>query len=287
MPAPKRVPPDETGTFRTEDGLDLYWAHWHSTASPRGTIAIVHGFGEHCGRYGNLIAHLIPLGFEIYGFDLRGHGRSPGPRGHIDTWAQYRNDVRTYLGMIREQNAHLPIFLYGHSMGGLIVLDYALHFPRTIAGVIASGPVLAQPGVSPILLAISRVVSRLWPSLTLNTGLDATALSRDPDVVQAYIEDPLVHSKASARLGTEISATVEWVHAHARQWQVPLLILHGEADRLSPVEGSRRFFESVVYPDKTLTTYPGGFHEPHNDIQKEQVLDDVTRWLNAHLPEES
>ncbi len=283
MPAPKRILPDQSGTFRTHDHLDLYFAHWRATAPKRGIIALVHGFGEHCGRYGNLIAALLPQGFEVYGFDLRGHGRSPGPRGHIDTWAQYRNDVRAYIQTIRDERPNLPLFLYGHSMGGLIVLDYALHHPEDLSGVIASGPVLAQPGVAPVLLLISRIVSRIWPSFTLDTGLDAEALSRDPDVVRDYLEDPLVHSKASARLGTELSATVEWVHEHAAQWHLPLLILHGEADKLAPLEGSQRFIERVPFTDKTLRVYPGGFHEPHNDLQKDQVFADIIQWLEAHL----
>ncbi len=283
MPVPKHIPPDHTDTFRTPDHLNLYMAHWRATAPPRGVIALVHGFGEHCGRYGNLIAPLLSQGFEVYGFDLRGHGRSPGPRGHIDSWAQFREDVRAYLEAIRQEGSDLPLFLYGHSMGGLIVLDYALHFPEGLAGVIASGPVLAQPGVSPVLLFISRVISRIRPSFTVDTHLDANALSRDPDVVRAYLQDPLVHSKASARLGTELNATVEWVQNHTSEWRLPLLILHGEADRLSPPEGSRRFIERVSWPDKMLHLYPGGYHEPHNDLQKEQVFADLIHWLDAHL----
>ncbi len=285
MAESRRVPPTREGTFTTPDGLALYFCAWRPQAPerPRAVIAIVHGFGEHSGRYGNVVAHFVPRGYAVYAFDLRGHGRSPGPRGHINDWREYREDVGAFLETVRQHEDTTPLFLFGHSMGGLIVLDYALHHPEGLTGVIASGPVLSQPGVSPILLFISRVLSRTWPTFSLNTNLDATAISRDPDVVRAYQQDPLVHSRASARLGTELTRTVEWVMAHADAWRLPLLIVHGGADRLAPAEGSRAFFDLVGYEDKRRIEYPGGFHEPHNDIEHERVLADIEAWLEEHL----
>jgi len=247
----------------------------------------VHGFGEHSGRYTNIVQALIPHDIAVCAFDLRGHGRSSGQRGHVQHWSEFRQDVRAFLRHVRETVAAVPLFLFGHSMGGLIVLDYALAYPEGLAGVIASGPVLGQPGVSPVLLWLSRVISRLYPRFSLNTHLDASALSRDPEVVRAYEADPLVHSKASARLGTELTATVERVQAQASQWHLPLLILHGSEDRLAPPEGSRAFFERVPIEDKTYMVYPGGYHESHNDIHKDQAIGDLLRWLEAHLHEEA
>ncbi len=280
---PLRISPVREGTFVGVGGVRLYFRGWRPDMSPETVIAIVHGFGEHSGRYVNIIHHFVPRGYAVYAFDLRGHGRSPGPRGHINSWQEFRGDVVAFLQTVREYEDATPIFLYGHSMGGLIVLDYALHHPEGLRGVIASGPVLAQPGVSPILLFLSRVLSRVWPTFSMNTRLDATALSRDPDVVAAYQADPLVHSTASARLGTELTRTVELVMSHADAWRVPLLILHGSEDRLAPPEGSRAFFEAVKYADKAYVEYPGGYHEPHNDLQREQVLADIERWIEAHL----
>ena len=168
-------------------------------------------------------------------------------------------------------------------MGGLIVLDYVLHYPEGLSGVIASGPVLAQPGVSPFLLMLSRILSKIWPSFSIDTQLDTGAISRDPEVIKAYEADPLVHGMASARFGTELTATMEWTHDHALELKIPLLILHGEADSLAPPAGSRKFFKNINLNDKELQVYPGGFHEPHNDIEHETVLKDLEQWLQKHL----
>lgn len=271
------------GTFQGFGGLQLYYQCWRPDGKPRAVLAIVHGFGEHSGRYMNVVHHLVPKGYAVYAFDHRGHGRSPGPRGHINSWEEFREDMRAFLQMVAAQEPGRPLFLMGHSMGGLIVLEYALHYPEGLKGVIASGPVLAQVGVSPLLLLLARLFSRIWPRLAMNTGLDATAISRDPEVVAAYQADPLVHSIASARLGTEMARATAWTHEHAAEWKLPLLILHGGADRLAPPEGSRRFFENVPIADKERYEYEGGYHEPHNDVNRAQVLADLEHWLERHL----
>lgn len=273
----------ESTHIESAPGVRLYTQCWLPEEKPRAVLAIVHGFGEHSDRYGNIVHALLPHGIGVCAFDLRGHGRSSGQRGHIDSWQDFRQDVRAFLDHVRQRVGEVPIFLFGHSMGGLIVLDYALETPQGLAGVIASGPVLAQPGVSPVLIFVSRLVSRLYPRFSMDTHLDASALSRDPEVVRAYEQDPLVHSRASARLGTELTATVERVQARASRWTLPLLILHGSDDRLAPPEGSRTFFDNVAIADKTYKEYPGGYHEPHNDIQKEQAIQDVLDWLEGHL----
>lgn len=271
------------GTFHGFGGLQLYYQCWRPDGEPRAVLAIVHGFGEHSGRYMNVVNHLVPRGYAIYSFDHRGHGRSPGQRGHINSWEEFRQDVRAFLQMVSAQEPGRPLFLMGHSMGGLIVLEYALHYPEGLNGVIASGPVLAQVGISPVLMMVARLLSRIWPRFATNSGLDATAISRDPEVVAAYRADPLVHSTATARLGTEMGRATLWTHEHASEWRLPLLILHGGADRLVPPEGSRRFYENVPVADKERYEYEGGYHEPHNDVNRAQVLADLERWLERHL----
>jgi alpha-beta hydrolase superfamily lysophospholipase len=246
-------------------------------------LVIVHGFGEHSGRYMNVVNHLVPKGYAIYALDHRGHGRSPGPRGYINSWEEFREDVRAFVRRVAEREMGRPLFLMGHSMGGLIVLEYALHYPEGLKGVVASGPALAQVGVSPALMGMARVLSRIWPRFAMDTGLDATSISRDPEVVAAYQADPLVHSIGTARLGTEMTRAMLWTHEHAREWQLPLLIIHGSADRLVPPEGSHRFFENVPVADKEHIEYEGGYHEPHNDTHRAQVLADLERWLERHL----
>lgn len=271
------------GTFDGYEGLQLYYQKWQPENETKAVIALIHGFGEHSGRYMNVINHLLPLGFAVYSFDHRGHGRSPGKRGHIMDWNEFREDVRLFIEYIRGAEENKPLFLYGHSMGGLIVLNYTLHFPDGLRGVIASGPALAQPGVSPVLLLLSRVLSKIWPGFSIDTKIDAGLVSRDESVVSAYQDDPLTHSMASARFGTEFTAAMEWTQAHASEFKVPFLILHGQADKLVPEEGSAKFFKNAKIDDKERHLYPSGYHEPHNDIDHEKVLKDMEQWLQKHL----
>lgn len=274
----------DEGFFRGAGGLRLYFQSWIPEEPARALLAIVHGFGEHSGRYVNVIHRLVPRGYAVYGMDLRGHGRSPGPRGHITRWGEYREDLRGFLGWIhREAYPGLSCFLLGHSMGGLIAAEYALRQPEGLKGLILSAPLLRQARISPFLFLLSRILSRVWPGFAMETKLDVTKLSRDPRVVKAYQDDPFVHGRGTARLGTEIGTTMTWTHAHAGHLQVPLLILHGGADQLVPKEGSRLFYENVRFSDKTRLEYPGGFHELHNDTISQRVLDDLGEWLEKHL----
>lgn len=271
------------GSFRGSGNLDLFYQSWHPEDQPRAALALVHGFGEHSGRYPNVVNHFVPRGYAVYGFDHRGHGRSPGQRGHINAWSEYRDDVRAFVQLVTARESPRPIFLWGHSLGGLIVLEYALHYPEGLRGVIASAPLLGQAGISPILIALARVLSRVAPTFSLSTGLDATTLSRDPAVVKAYTSDPLVHSLGTPRLSTEISAAQTWTLAHASEWRVPLLLFFGTADRLVPPENTRKFFDAITFPDKHKIEYEGAYHETHNDIIHAQVMADVEQWLQTHL----
>ncbi|MDH7485555.1 MAG: alpha/beta hydrolase [Anaerolineae bacterium] len=273
------------GTFTGYGGLELYAQCWRPEGEARATLAVVHGFGEHSGRYGNVVNWFVPKGYIVCAFDMRGMGRSPGRRGHINSWTELREDTRAFLQWARAQDAGLPLFLLGHSQGGLVVLDYALHYPQGLAGVVASGPTLGKLPVSPPMIMLARLLSSVWPRFTQDVKLDATALSRDPAVPEAYVSDPLVHGLATARLGTEILKAIEWVQAHAADMAVPCLIVHGGADRLVPPEGSRIFFEKMTLADKTRYEYEGYYHEVYNDVGKERVLADVEAWLESHMHE--
>jgi len=273
----------EDSTFAGFGGISLFAQAWLPEARPRAAVALVHGFGEHSGRYANVVESLVPKGYAVHAYDLRGHGRSSGQRGLILSWGEYHEDTRIYLRGVMDQHAGIPIFLYGHSLGGLIALEYALRDPAGLRAVIASGPTLGPPGVPPFLLALSRVLSAVLPRFSLDARLEAAALSRDPRVAQAYKDDPLVHGRGTARLGAEFSRTVEWVQAHAGDLRLPLLILHGAADRLSPPAYSLRFYEQAGSQDKTRLELPGGYHEPHNDVDHARVLADVEAWIARHL----
>ncbi len=272
------------GDFQGAGNLTLYTQGWDPEDAPRAILAIVHGLGEHSGRYGNIVNGLIPRHYSVYGYDHRGHGRSQGQRGHILSWAEYRNDLRHFLQMIKERQPGRPTFLLGHSMGALIVLDYIMRNPEGVKGAIVSGsPIKATGATKSYLIIIAWVLSRVWPGFSLDLGLDKSAISRDPTVVKAYEEDPLVHGKATPRWGTEFMATAEWVKGRAAEIKMPLLMLHGETDRLSLAEGARQFFEQIPFPDKELHIYPGSYHEPHNDLDSRQVISDLEAWVARHL----
>ncbi|MFN2289765.1 MAG: lysophospholipase [Anaerolineae bacterium] len=271
------------GTFKGSDGVELYYQRWRPEGIPRASLAVIHGFGEHSGRYGNVVDWFVPRGYAIYALDQRGYGRSPGGRGHVNAFSEYRQDVAAFLDLVRNAEAGRPLFLLGHSLGGLIALDYSLHDPSGLDGVIASGPTLGTVGVSPFLLLLSKALSRLWPSLTLETGLEVAALSRDQAVVDAYVSDPLVHNLGTPRLGTEMAKAAERAQGHAADLALPCLILHGGADRLCDPKDSRAFFDKVTFADKQRHEYEGYYHEIFNDVDKEVVFADMEAWLDDHL----
>ncbi len=281
-----RIMSHQEGTFKGVGGLDLYYQSWHPEGKIRGILAIVHGLGAHSGRYGNVIQHLIPKQYAVYALDLRGHGRSSGQRGYINSWADFREDLRAFLELIKTQQPQSPIFVLGHSLGAVIVLDYVLRYPQEVSklhGAIALAPAIGKVGVSKFRLLVGKLLSRVWPRFTLNTGIDFTAASRDEKVLAAYAQDTLRHTLATARLATEFFTTVDWVNAHAADWQLPLLILHGGADRVALPEGGEIFCQRVSCVDKSIVKYPGAYHELQNDLNYQEVLTDLEDWLERHL----
>ncbi len=269
----------QEGHFSGVNETKLYYQSWYPPGRPQAVVALVHGFGEHSSRYAHVANELVRRNMAVYGFDLRGHGRSDGQKGHIDAFAEFRGDVAAYLKMIAQKEPNCPLFLLGHSMGGLIVLNYGLHYPEGLAGVIASSPHLADPPVSPVLVKIGQVLSNVWPTFSINAGLDTQALSRDTKEVQAYENDPLVHGKATPRLSTELATAVEWTQKHAAEFQPPLLIIHGDADTLTSPDASSHFYENVNSDNKSYISYEGGYHESFNDIHRERVITEVGQWL--------
>jgi alpha-beta hydrolase superfamily lysophospholipase len=269
--------------FSCTDGSQLYYRYWIPQETPRAALIIIHGFSDHSGRYLNIVNNLLPSGIAVYSFDQRGHGRSPGQRGHIDSFTLFRDDVLTFTRLVAAQEPDIPLFLLGHSMGGLIVLDFGLHHPQEVNGVIASSPHLSDPPVSPLLITLSRTLSSVWPSFSMDAGIDNTGLSRDPDVVQAFLNDPLTHGKGSARLSTELSNAVAETNANSANFQPPLLITHGTADQMTDPQASRRFYEKVISTNKKYIAYEGGYHEGHNDIHRERVVIDINLWLEEQI----
>ncbi|MCX6047573.1 MAG: lysophospholipase [Chloroflexi bacterium] len=274
------------GKFRGAGDLALYYQTWQPATAARGVILLVLGFGEHSGRYNYLIEHLVPQGYIIHAFDLRGHGRSPGARGHINDWQELCDDLRAFMATIVRAEAtepSLPHFLFGHSFGGLIALNYALQYPDNLQGVVVSAPLLAQAKISPFLILLSRLLQRVKPDFAVNVKMDATTISRDPAEVQRYTKDPLIHSIGTPRTAHQIEKAAFWTLANATRWRLPLMLYHGNADRLVPITGSRQFYAQVTFPDKHWIEYEGGYHESHNDRDRTTLFGDLSTWLEAHL----
>ena len=271
------------GTFTGAGDLSLYYQVWQPEQDVRAVLAIVHGLGGHSDLFDHVVQVLVPQHYAIYSFDLRGHGRSGGQRGYINRWAEFRDDLRRFLHLIERQTNGRPRFLLGHSLGAIIVLDYALRFPEGLQGIVATAIPMGTVGVSPLKLVLGQILSQIWPTFSLNTGIDRSMGSRDPEVVAASIQDPLRHTWGTARLATEFQATASWIRTHASELSLPFLSLHGDADRVALPQGSRSFFERLTVPDKEHREYAGGYHDLYNDINHQEVTAHLRDWLAQHL----
>lgn len=270
-------------TFAGCGGVSLFRQAWRAAGPTRAVLINIHGLGDHSGLYPTLAEHFPSRGITVHAMDLRGNGRSGGQRAYVERWEEYREDLRRFVELVRAEERGLPLFLLGNSLGGLIVLEYALHHPDGLGGVIAASPPLGRLGVPAPLLALGRVLSRAWPRFSIRTGMDLSGLARDPAVVQTVLADPLFHRVGTARLSTEVVAAIARVQAAAPGFPLPLLLLHGSADRMVPPDGSREFVARVGHPDRELREYPGAFHVLFADLDHEQVLTDVERWIEARL----
>lgn len=271
-----------TGRFRTSDGLELWWVR-HAPQAPEGPYALVnvHGLGDHSALYPTVAAHFSARGIPVWMFDARGNGRSAGRQGHVDRWTSYRDDLRRFVRLVQEHDRR-PIALLGHSLGGLMVLDYAIEYPGEAAAVAAAAPPLGGIGTSPLLLSLARVMSRLSPGFRLRTGLDLSRVARDPHVREAITTDPLFHRWASARLATETLSTQARVHRDANAFREPVLLQHGTDDQMVSIDGSRRL--ARAQPSRvTLREYPGAWHALYADHGHETRLSDLEAWLALAL----
>jgi acylglycerol lipase len=274
---------------QASDGLSLYFQGWEPEDDPTAVVCLVHGLGEHSGRYAHVAAALNGAGYALLGFDLRGHGRSGGPRGHSPMCAAMLDDVDQLLVEAAARYPGRPRFLYGHSLGGGLVLCHALQCcssisgqsPLDVAGVIATGPTLrtafAPPGWK---VALGKVTYNLAPAMSMPNGLDRSALSRDPLVVESYNSDPLVHDRLSARLGMDILRNGERALEHAGRFPVSLLLMHGADDRITSAEASREFAQRSN-GKCTLKIWDGLYHEIHNEPEKHEVLEYMIRWMDG------
>lgn len=262
----------------------LFQQTWLPDDEPRAALLLIHGLGEHSTRYEHVAKHCTQRGFAVYALDHYGHGKSDGHPGHVQKFSVYLDGVTALLDKIKQEQPGKPIFLVGHSMGGLIATTYLLDHQAAFAGCVLSGPALKSDAAPPaIVLAFNRLLSLLVPTAPV-LQLDASAVSRDPDVVRNYLNDPLVfHGKYSSRLVSEMTATMQRTLASVADIRLPVILLHGEEDALASASGSREMFENASSEDKTLKIYPGLYHEVFNEPEQDRVLADMSDWLEEHL----
>jgi alpha-beta hydrolase superfamily lysophospholipase len=247
-------------------------------------ICLVHGLGEHSGRYAHLAAALTQAGYALLTFDHRGHGKSQGSRGHTPLYDTLMDDIGHLLDEAAQRFPKQPRFLYGQSMGGNLVLNYALRRRPPLAGVIATGPWLRTTFTPPgWKVALGRMMNNIAPALTQPSGLEVQAISRDSAVVRAYQTDSLIHDKISARLFTSCHAAGLWALEHAAEFPLPLLLMHGGADRITSADASREFAARAP-SDCTLKIWDSFYHEIHNEPEQAEVFAFLIDWLRAHTP---
>ena len=272
------------GHFSGAGNRTIYYRYWLPEEDPKAVVLVVHGAGEHIGRYQRFAEHFAGRGFAVVGLDHPGHGQSEGTRVYVDKFDDYLETLAIFHRQVRETFPDLPLFLLGHSLGGLISSNYLLREQDDFAGCVLSGPAIKtelKPGFLQ-MLTISAL-SLLAPRSGV-LQLDATGVSRDPQEVQRYLDDPLVHNgKMTARMVRELFRAMDEIQARAGEIRLPMLLLHGGADAMASPQGSSFLHEAVSSPDKTLKIYPGLYHEIFNEPEYEAVFADACNWCEERL----
>ncbi len=270
--------------FKGQDGIGILVRSWRPEGPVRGTMVIAHGLGEHGGRYGELVTHCLARGLAVYAPDHRGHGRSGGRRALVKRFGWLVEDLEVVMRRAAAEHPGSKQFLFGHSMGGAVALTWTLGHPGQLDGLILSGPAIAPPrAVSPITVLVVRLLSRAMPGKGA-IALPPEDISRDPEVVRAYEDDPLVlHSPVPARTLAELLGAMKSLPGRVAALREPVLVLQGTGDRLVMHADVKPVFETLGSTDKTVKVYRGLYHEVLNEPERAQVFADLDAWLDARL----
>jgi alpha-beta hydrolase superfamily lysophospholipase len=273
------------GNLRAKDGFSVYWKAWIPEAKPKAVIHLIHGYGEHASRYGTLVNELVPAGYAIFGTDHRGHGKSDGTRGYVENFQDFIDDEKQFSDeVIKQAFTGIPHVLVGHSMGSLIAINFAEQFPDEIKAVVLFGTgSLPGKGVPKILVPLTRILATLLPKIRMKFPLPPEFISRDPEVVKDYLNDPLVYNVITPRLANEMNKLLAIGGKNAGRITKPVLILHGSAD--TAFSGQKELLDAIGSQDKTLKIYNGLRHEAFNELpaDRAKVLADLHTWLDAHV----
>lgn len=271
-----------TQILKTANGTEIYTQTW-APAQPRAVAIQCHGLGEHSARYAHVATHFNSIGVALVGYDHTGHGKSGGGRGHVPAYAQLMEELDLLFALVAKDFPGLPLFLYGHSWGGNIALNYLLRHKPAVKAAIITSPWLLLPEPPPaIKVFFGKLIKGIIPSLAQTTGLDASRISRDPREVEKYVKDPLVHNKISAANFFDSNDAAAYALAHAAELSVPTLLMHGDEDGITDCEGSRQF-AAKNSKHVTLMIWEGFFHETQNEVGKELVLAEMSGFLQKYL----
>ncbi|XXF80634.1 lysophospholipase [Myxococcaceae bacterium GXIMD 01537] len=275
----------DEGFFTAKDHLRLFWTMDLPEGSPRAHVAVIHGYGDHIGRYRPAIDALVADGFAVHGFDYRGHGRADGRRGACGRWTDYVDDLALFMERVRKAAGDQKLFVLAHSHGALMAVHLlAGRGQEGVAGLVLSAPYFKLAITPPAAkLMAARVVGRVLPWLPIQTEIKPEDLSRDEAVQKAATEDPLYGKIVTPRWFTQSTAAQGEVPKLAQRTGLPLFVLCGEADGVAAPEAARAFFDGAVAADKQFKQYPGMRHEPLNEVGREEVMRDISGWISAHL----
>ncbi len=274
----------QDGYFENVEQTPIFYQYWSPQQPIKAVMLIVHGLGEHSGRYANLVQRFVPQGFVVYGFDHQGHGKSSGPKGHIDSFQAYILDLNMMVERVKALYPGVPLVLFGHSMGGLITASYLVENQDRVSAAILSSPAIQAPDNVPrYLLKIGRWLSKFWPTLPV-VQLESQGICRNSDVVKAYDADPLVnHGKMSARLGQELLDQMAWLRSQMTNIRLPMLVVQGEHDLLVDASGAQQLIDNLGSNIKKIIMYKGLYHELINEPEREIVLNDIELWVRERL----
>eukprot|EP01111_Echinosteliopsis_oligospora_P003628 TRINITY_DN15688_c0_g1_i1.p1 TRINITY_DN15688_c0_g1~~TRINITY_DN15688_c0_g1_i1.p1 ORF type:complete len:298 (-),score=49.92 TRINITY_DN15688_c0_g1_i1:52-945(-) len=273
-----------TSTLVTQDKINLYTETWRpKNREPLGTITLVHGFGEHLGRWRHVIVFLLDSGFIVNGLDHRGHGQSAGKKAHTPSLSHMVDDI--FL-LAQKADPNLPHFVYGHSMGGGLSLLLAARKPElSVTGFIITDPLIKlSMEVPKATVTAAKMLAAIRPTTMLYNEIKPHALSTDQEVGKEYEQDPYVHRKISASLGAAFLKLSSKIYKEAPSIKKPILLVHGTEDQITSCEATKDVFALIESSDKTLKLFEGWYHEPHNEAEKDELFALLRGWLENHLP---
>jgi alpha-beta hydrolase superfamily lysophospholipase len=271
--------------WQSADNLKIVGRCWLPHVPIKAMICTIHGFAEHIGRYEHVAKYMNAQGYGFIGFDQRGHGKSEGKRGHTPNYHFLIDDVGSFLALVKEKFKDVPLFLYGHSMGGNIVANFVLRTqPNFLQGVIITSPWLKLSFSPPaIKLWLGTLMEKIYPKFTEKSDLNVRELSHDAEIGKAYLADPLVHNSVTAKMFVEITKAGLFAIQNAKNFALPLLLMHGTGDNITSHKATEEFAHQIAPNWITLQFWDGMKHELHNETIKMQVLDKMNDWISQRL----